>query len=206
MTQGNLFIISAPSGTGKTSLVAALVQELSDIVVSISHTTRSQRAGEEEGVNYFFVGQDAFAAMVAADQLLEHANVFGASYGTSKEWVMAKLASGQDVILEIDCQGAQQVQAQYSEAVSVFILPPSLEVLQQRLQKRKQDDVATIDRRMQQVQHEVGQSEAFDYLLVNDDFASALAQLQIIVNCTRLRMVSQKQKLRKILASFSING
>jgi guanylate kinase len=205
MPKGNLFVISAPSGTGKTSLVNALVQGGSSMQASVSHTTRSKRSGEVDGVNYFFVDDQAFSMMADSGAMLEYAKVFGASYGTSKEWVMSRLAEGVNVILEIDYQGAAQVRQQYQDAISIFVLPPALDDLQQRLHKRKQDDPETIRKRMSQVREEVAQFEAFDYLVVNDDFDDALRQLQLIVACAGLRTISQKQKVRKTLASFDIN-
>ncbi len=206
MDQGGLFVVSAPSGTGKTSLVAELVKRLPNLMVSISHTTRSKRSGERDGINYFFVGRDAFDHMVSSGAMLEYANVFGEGYGTSKDWVLAKLDAGQDVILEIDTQGAEQVRSMYPEAVSIFILPPSMPVLRSRIQARRQDDEASIAKRMEQVQGEVGQYKHYDYLLVNDDFDLALKHLACIVQSARLRIKRQEPALRKILESFALNS
>ncbi len=204
MSRGCLFVVSAPSGTGKTSLVAALVERLPQLLVSISHTTRPIRSGEVDGVNYFFVDRDAFDGMVAGAKLLEHAEVFGHAYGTSKDWVLAKLDAGHDVVLEIDTQGASQVREMYHEAVSIFILPPSLEALQLRLNSRRQDDAKTIASRLGQVHDEMAQFKYYDYLVVNDDFEVALSQLALIVSGAALRTCCQKKKHEKVLASFHI--
>ena len=206
MIQGGLFVVSAPSGTGKTSLVAELVRRLSGLLVSISHTTRARRSEEEEGVNYFFVDKSAFGDMVAKGAMLEYADVFGEGYGTSKDWVLAKLEAGNDIILEIDTQGAAQVRAMYPQAVSIFILPPSLAALRSRLESRRQDDDSAIDTRLQQVQEEVSQFKHYDYLLVNDDFDLTLSQLVHVVENARLKTSRQEQKLTKVLARFSIKG
>jgi len=188
---GNLFIISAPSGAGKTSLVNALVPALTDIRVSVSHTTRAQRPGEVDGVNYHFVSAEVFAGMTQQGDFLESAEVFGNRYGTSQRWVEKTLAEGTDVILEIDWQGAQQVRKLLPQAISVFILPPSRAALEQRLNLRGQDPADVIAQRMAQAIGEMEHYAEADYLLVNDQFDIALAELRTIVISARLKLDRQ---------------
>jgi guanylate kinase len=176
-TSGTLYIVSAPSGAGKTSLLKVLLEDMKDIAVSVSHTTRAMRPGEENGVHYHFVDVESFQQMTAAGDFLEHAQVFDNFYGTSQAAVTAQLASGQDVILEIDWQGAQQVRKHFADAVSIFILPPSKAALRERLTDRGQDDEAIIDRRMRDAEAEMSHYAEFDYLVVNDDFDTAVADL-----------------------------
>lgn len=186
MAQGTLFTISAPSGAGKTSLVNALLaQGDARLCVSVSHTTRSKRPGEVDGVNYHFVDREAFLRMRDAGTFLESAEVFGNLYGTSAVWVQEQLDLGRDVILEIDWQGAAQVR-QLIPTKHIFILPPSLETLEQRLTGRGQDDADTIARRMQQARNEISHYGDADYLVINDDFNSALDDLRAIVRASRL--------------------
>ena len=185
MMKGNLFIISAPSGTGKTSLINALVSAMTNVIVSVSHTTRPVRFGEENGVDYHFVTSEVFAQQVEDNVFLEHANVFGHSYGTSRAWVMDTLNQGIDVILEIDWQGALQV-CQLMDTVSIFILPPSRDSLQQRLRHRNQDNEATIAKRLALCAEEVSHYDAYNYLVVNDDFPQTLQQLKSVVTASRL--------------------
>lgn len=191
MARGTLYTISAPSGAGKTSLVNALLnQGDTRLCVSVSHTTRPRRPGETHGVNYHFVSREEFLTMRAAGTFLESAEVFGNLYGTSALWVQSQLSSGMDVILEIDWQGADQVR-QLIDTKGIFILPPSLETLQHRLDSRGQDDQATIDRRMQQAHDEISHYEAADYLIINDDFDTALDDLRAIVRAARLEQAHQ---------------
>jgi guanylate kinase len=191
MARGTLYTISAPSGAGKTSLVNALLnQGDTRLCVSVSHTTRPRRPGETHGVNYHFVSLEEFLTMRAAGTFLESAEVFGNLYGTSALWVQSQLSSGMDVILEIDWQGADQVR-QLIDTKSIFILPPSLETLQQRLDNRGQDDQATIDRRMRQARDEISHYGAADYLIINDDFDTALDDLRAIVRAARLEQAHQ---------------
>jgi len=201
MTQGTLYIISAPSGAGKTSLVKQLIADMTDVVVSVSHTTRPRRAGEVDGVDYHFVSVDDFKAMISEQAFLEYAQVFDNFYGTARKTVEANLAAGQDVILEIDWQGAQQVRKMLP-CQSIFILPPSIEVLQQRLQNRGQDDDAVIARRMRDAVSEMRHYAEYDYLLVNDDFQQALAELKSIIMANRLKRASQQQRLKELLAGL----
>lgn len=196
------FIISAPSGAGKTSLVKALVQDLPAMTVSISHTTRAIRPGEENGVNYYFVSQAEFQQLIAQNAFLESAEVFGHYYGTAQANLMQRLQQGKDVILEIDWQGAALVRAKLPQAVSIFILPPSLEILMQRLQNRKQDSEAVIEERMQQAKNEISHFAEFDYVVVNDDFATALADLKSIVQANHLRTKIQQQELGNLLQNL----
>jgi guanylate kinase len=203
--RGCLYTVSAPSGAGKTSLVKALVERTPGIRVSVSHTTRAMRPGEVDGVNYHFVDQDKFMAMVNASAFLEHARVFNNFYGTSQQWVEDTLAQGGDVILEIDWQGAQQVRRLVKGTVSVFIAPPSLETLRTRLTGRGQDSPDVIASRMQAAVAEMSHYPEADYLIVNDDFEVALLDLQSIVRAARLALQRQQQLhadlLRELLAA-----
>ncbi|WP_062264602.1 guanylate kinase [Endozoicomonas arenosclerae] len=184
--KGKLYIIAAPSGAGKTSLVKAMVQSTPHVKVSVSHTTRPIRPGETDGVNYHFTSKEIFLELMSRGQFLEHAEVFGNYYGTSEAWVREQLDTGEDVILEIDWQGAQQVRKLMPEAVSIFILPPSKEALRERLIGRGTDDMAVIDRRMNQAVDEMSHYAEFDYLVINDEFDLALRDLQTIIRSRRL--------------------
>lgn len=196
---GMLLIVSAPSGAGKTSLVSALLARDPRLVVSVSHTTRSKRPKEADGVNYHFVDRARFQAMIGAGEFLEHAEVFGNFYGTSMAAVDAERAAGRDVVLEIDFQGAAQVRARYPEAVSVFILPPSAETLATRLTQRGEDDDEVIRERLDKARWEMSHYHEYDYLLVNDDFAIALDDLASIVRAERLRLFRQQGRLGSLL-------
>lgn len=204
MVQGTLFTVSAPSGAGKTSLVNAVVEQQPKLRVSVSHTTRPQRDGEVDGQNYYFVDAGQFAQMAGAGEFLEHATVFGNQYGTSQAWVNEQLAAGFDVILEIDWQGAGQIQrALGSEKVTrVFILPPSLATLQQRLRGRGQDDDEVIASRMAEAVNEISHYVEADYLVVNDDFDQALAELQAIICARHLQIGRQSQNLEALLSEL----
>lgn len=197
---GNLFIVAAPSGGGKTSLVKKLVSDLDNIAVSVSHTTRKKRPGELNGVDYFFIDEQAFMSMVEQSAFVEHANVFNHFYGTSVAQITQRLNAGIDVVLDIDWQGAQQIRHSFADAVSIFVIPPSLEVLKQRLTNRQQDDDQVINNRMQNARNELGHYAEFDYLIVNDDFAKAAAELQSIVVANRLLMGRQSTQQRKLLS------
>lgn len=188
---GTLFIISAPSGAGKTSLVRALRASTEGLAVSVSHTTRNQRSGEVEGKDYFFVDVETFEDMAATGAFLEHARVFDNHYGTSRASVEESLEEGIDLILEIDWQGARQVRTLLPGAKSIFILPPSLEALESRLRARGQDDPAIIQRRMRDALQEMSHYLEFDYLVVNDDFDRACADLQALIAASRLTMFNQ---------------
>ena len=191
-TTGTLYTVSAPSGAGKTSLVNALIRRCTDLLVSISHTTRTMRPGEEDGVNYHFVAEEEFLGMLERAEFLEHARVFGNLYGTSAVWVNQQLDKGQDVILEIDWQGAQQVKRLVPASRSVFIMPPSRAALQQRLTSRGQDDSSVIAARMAEAVEEMSHYVEGDYLVVNEDFEQALDELRCIVISQRLRMARQQ--------------
>ena len=202
MITGKLYIISAPSGAGKTSLVKKLKTEMDKLVVSVSHTTRTIRSGELNGSDYFFVSVDEFKSMIEAQAFLEHAQVFDNFYGTAQKTVEDNLANGLDVILEIDWQGAQQVRRMLPASVSVFILPPSIEVLKQRLHNRGQDDIDTISRRMRDAVTEMSHYAEFDYLIVNDDFNLALHQLKSIITANRLTQTTQQHLLAPLLQNL----
>ncbi len=195
---GQLYIISAPSGAGKTSLVSALVSATADISVSISHTTRERRSGENSGVDYHFIDKAKFDQMVETDDFLEHAQVFDNYYGTSNTTVEAQLATGTDVILEIDWQGAQQIRKQKPDCRSIFILPPSYHELEQRLYRREEDN-KIIERRMRDAIAEMSHYKDYEFIVVNDDFHTALADLQSIFRATRLRSKIQQQSLKTLL-------
>lgn len=197
---GNLYIVAAPSGGGKTSLVKALVNALDDIEVSISHTTRAKRPAEIDGVDYFFVDADKFTQMIHANAFVEHAQVFGHFYGTSKAQIEERLIRGIDVVLDIDWQGAEQIKRIFETAVGIFIIPPSLSALRERLEARSQDCDEVILERMHRAQDELSHYGSFDYLIVNDDFAFAADELKSIVTANRLRMARQVEKQRKLLS------
>lgn len=199
MTTGKLYIISAPSGAGKTSLVKQLRAETSDLAVSVSHTTRAMRPGETNAVDYFFVAVEQFKTMIAEQAFLEHAQVFDNFYGTAQQTIKNNLAQGLDVILEIDWQGAAQVKRMLPDCVSIFILPPSIEVLRQRLQNRGQDNEDIIARRMRDAVTEMSHYPEFDYLVVNDDFNLALNQLKSIIIANRLQQKRQQSLLAPLL-------
>jgi guanylate kinase len=199
---GRLYIVSAPSGAGKTSLVSALAAADLLVRVSVSHTTRAMRPAEVHGINYHFTDHAGFERMLAAGDFLEHATVFGNLYGTSRSWVLETLASGADVILEIDWQGARQVRERLPEAVSIFILPPSLPALQARLESRRQDGPEVIQERMRQAVGEMSHYGEADYLVVNDDFDTALRDLRTILDAGRLRLVPQSARLRELLTEL----
>ncbi len=201
--QGTLYVISAPSGAGKTSLVAEMLRQDEKLGVSVSHTTRPMREGEQDGVNYHFVSREQFEDMIGRGEFLEHAEVFGNYYGTSQVWVNETLAQGRDVILEIDWQGAVQVRHLMPECVSIFIVPPSPEVLRERLTGRGTDAAEVIERRLAEAAEECRHAVEFDYLVVNDDFEVALADLLAIVRSQRQRMPLQELRHADLLAKLS---
>ncbi len=206
MTPGTLFIVSAPSGAGKTSLLKALVDVTPGVAVSVSHTTRAMRPGERAGLDYHFVDRDGFLKMVAEGAFLEHAEVFGNFYGTSERGIQEQLKKGLDVILEIDWQGARQVRGRFPDAQSIYILPPTPEALRERLKSRGQDSDEIIARRMREAVSEMSHCPEFDYLVVNDDFEVALGELRCILSVTRLRQPIQAlrlgEKLQALLADL----
>ena len=202
MVKGTLLIVSAPSGTGKTSLVKALRAHIDGIVVSISHTTRGRRTGEIDGRDYFFVTKGAFDDMLERDAFLEWARVFGHSYGTARATVNEALNAGQDVLLEIDWQGAQQVRTLMPDCVSIFILPPSCQALEARLRERGRDSPEIIAGRMRAAKAEMSHYAEYDYIIVNDRFDEALRQLSCIVIATRLRKARQIRALDGLLTEL----
>ena len=199
---GILFVVAAPSGAGKTSLVHGLLDQVDDIALSVSHTTRPRRATEVNGQDYWFVDSARFQEMIAAEAFLEYAEVFGNCYGTSRHSVETALHQGKDVLLEIDWQGAQQVRHNFAEAVSIFILPPSRETLVQRLRQRGQDQPEVIDRRTRKAVEEMSHFGEFDYLVVNDDFNLALEEMACIVRAERLRQFRQRRHLQSLLSQL----
>jgi len=198
MNNGSLFIISAPSGAGKTSLVKRLIANMDKLSVSVSHTTRAQRQGEIHGQDYFFISTAEFDAMFDTNDFLEYAQVFDNYYGTSQQTVANSIKQGLDVILEIDWQGAQQVRKMCPACISIFILPPSIAVLQQRLQQRGLDSEDIINRRMRDAVTEMRHYKEYDYLVVNDAFSEALAELQSIVHANRLRRIRREAELQDL--------
>ncbi|ARS51081.1 guanylate kinase [Ectopseudomonas mendocina] len=202
ITTGTLYIVSAPSGAGKTSLVKALVESEAQIRVSVSHTTRAMRPGEVDGVNYHFVDHARFHAMLERSEFLEHAQVFDNLYGTSQKWVEQTLAEGFDLILEIDWQGAQQVRKLMPQAKSIFILPPTQEALRHRLTNRGQDSGEIIERRMREAVSEMSHYVEYDYLVINDDFNHALSDLKAIFRSNQLAQTQQQQRHAGLLSEL----
>ena len=192
---GNLLIISAPSGAGKTSLVNSVIARMGNIAASISHTTRTCRPGERDGVDYFFVDEAEFEKMIQAGDFLEHAQVFGNLYGTSFKQIHRTLDTGQDLLLEIDWQGARSIRSSYSDAVSIFVMPPSEAALRERLVGRGMDGEEVINQRMQAAMSEISHYREYEFLVVNDDFERALEELCLIVSACRLKTASQRNRL-----------
>jgi len=190
-TLGNLFIISAPSGTGKTSLVKALLQTDIDLSLSVSYTSRSVRPGEVEGRDYYFVERRIFKRMLENGEFLESAEVYGNLYGTSQKWIDKTIVSGQDILLEIDSQGAQQVRRFFTNTVSIFVLPPSLEVLETRLRNRNPDCQEVITLRMAAARQEISHISEYDYVIINENLDKALRSLSCIIQAERLRIAAQ---------------
>jgi len=197
---GNLYIVAAPSGGGKTSLVRHLVATLSDIEISVSHTTREIRPGETDGMDYYFVNEEKFMGMVNESAFIEHARVFNNLYGTSEAQINERLEQGIDVALDIDWQGAEQIKRIFPKAVSIFIIPPSIEELEKRLMNRRQDKDEVISDRMIKAQDELSHYPEFDYLIVNDNFEHAAVELRAIVIANRLKMERQINKQTKLLS------
>jgi guanylate kinase len=202
VTKGTLYIISAPSGAGKTSLVHALLTAQPNVVVSVSHTTRRMREGEVDGRDYHFVDEPVFRQMVDDGEFLEHATVFGNSYGTSRQHIQTQLDAGKDVILEIDWQGARQIRQLVSDCRSIFILPPSIQALRDRLKGREQDSAEVIESRMREAVSEMTHYAEFEYIVINDDFEQAREELAAIFVCNRMRLEMQQQNHAKLLADL----
>ena len=206
MNEPKLFVVAAPSGGGKTSLINALIDQDKQVRLSVSHTTRPPRPGEQDGVHYHFIDETAFLNLAARDAFLEHARVFDHHYGTGREAVEQQLASGYDVILDIDWQGARQIRASFPSCCSVFIVPPSLEVLRQRLTARGQDSEAVIQRRMRDARAEISHWSEFDFLIINDNFEEALTDLHSIIRDGKLSRPVDNRQRREILAELLGTG
>ena len=204
--KGTLFIIAAPSGAGKTSLVKTLLEKDPNICVSISHTTRAKRPLEQDGKDYHFVSIEQFNVLLKEHAFLEHAEVFGNHYGTSKHHVEELLSSGMDVILEIDWQGARQVRQLMPGTLSIFILPPSMNSLKERLSNRAQDSESVIAKRMEQAVDEMSHHGEFDFLVINDDFDEASHQLLTIIQCARLQTSRQKDRYHNLITDLLTSG
>lgn len=202
VNRGTLYVIAAPSGTGKTTLVRVLTESLPNIVVSISHTTRGRRPNEKDGEDYYFVPHNEFEQLIAKGDFLEYATVFNHLYGTSKSMVEKTLSNGIDVILEIDWQGHQQIRQLMPECISIFVLPPSLEILRDRLVKRNQDHENVIEQRLADVRETVSHLAEFDYVVINDDFTRALHDLKTIVESGRLGRQRQIAKHHQLINSL----
>lgn len=203
---GSVFMVVAPSGAGKSTLVNALLAREAKIELSISYTTRPPRPGEQSGREYHFVDTDEFRRRRAAGEFIESAEVHGNYYATSRVWIEERLRVGVDVLLEIDWQGARQVKAQFSHAVGIFILPPSIDALEARLKKRGQDSPAVITRRLLAAGSEIAHAPEFDYVIINEDFDTALAQMNAVVTATRLRYTTQAVRHHALFAQFGIGG
>ncbi|MEO5655326.1 MAG: guanylate kinase [Nitrosospira sp.] len=201
-TPGDLYIISAPSGAGKTSLVKALLQTGIDLSLSISYTSRPARPEEIDGRDYHFIRREVFEQRLKQDEFLESAQVYGNFYGTSKRWINETVASGRDVLLEIDSQGAHQVREAFPRAVKIFILPPSLEVLEMRLRQRAQDSLEAIGRRLAAARDEISHADEYDYVIINDRLDKALQDLKCIVQAERLRVTKQLARHHGLMAQL----
>ena len=202
MSKGTLYITSAASGAGKTTLVNAVLEQVDDLVVSVSHTTRVPRKGEVDGVNYHFVDKQTFEGMVKDSVFFEYATVFGNMYGTSRQHIQEQLLKGMDVILEIDWQGARQIRQLMPDSKSVYIVPPSTAALRERLNARAQDDDAVINKRMHEAISEMSHYVEFDYLIINDDFDEARDNLAAIIKGNRMLHEHQQQKHADLLAQL----
>jgi guanylate kinase len=203
---GNLFVVAAPSGAGKSSLVKALLELDSHLVVSISHTTRAPRGQEQPGREYHFVDDAAFSAMVERGEFFEWAEVHGRRYGTSKVAIQQRIASGEDVVLEIDWQGALQIKQLFPNAVLVFVLPPSWDELRERLQRRGEDGAESIAQRMANARVEVAQARHFDFVIINALFETALFDLKAIVHSQRLKYAALRRSKPAVFAALGLDG
>jgi guanylate kinase len=202
MARGNLFVVCAPSGAGKTTLVDALLKRESNIRLSPSYTTRAPREGEKDGVDYFFITRDEFERMIEAGEFLEHANVYGNYYGTSRRWIEKELSGDHDVLLEIDWQGAQQVRRLFPHMVGIFLLPPSLAELRNRLKSRGKDSPEAIERRMASAREEISHVLEFEYIIVNEQFEVALADLMAVVRGARVSRAQQANRFASLINEF----
>lgn len=206
MSKPNLYVVAAPSGGGKTSLIKALLERDDNICLSVSHTTRAARPGEIAGQHYHFEDEQTFLELIAQNAFLEHARVFDQRYGTGREAVESKLATGYNVILDIDWQGARQIRASFPGCCSIFILPPSLQILRKRLARRGQDSEETIKRRMKDARAEISHCDEFDFMIVNDDFDLALVDLQSIIRNGRPQRKERQNQLTNLVAELLKNG
>ena len=197
--KGTLYIVSAPSGAGKTSLLRTITEELTNLKISVSHTTRAMRSGEEDGVHYHFVSVEQFKERIASNEFLEYAEVFGNWYGTSIASIDEQLNAGHDVVLEIDWQGAQQVRERLANTISIFILPPSRVELEHRLNHRGQDNAEVIAKRMSEAISEISHYDEYDYVIVNDDFNTAKDELSSIFIAARQRLSKQRHKYQTLI-------
>ncbi|HJV67578.1 guanylate kinase [Ideonella sp.] len=204
-TPGNLFVVAAPSGAGKSSLVKALLELDSHLSVSVSHTTRAPRGQEQHGREYWFVSPDEFAGMVERGEFFEWAEVHGNRYGTSRLGIEARLMAGEDVVLEIDWQGALQIKQLFPYAVLIFILPPSWDELEQRLRRRGEDHPEVIDARMVNARHEVAQARHFDYVIINSLFETALFDMKTVVHSQRLKYAAQRRAKSAVFAALNLD-
>ena len=202
VARGNLFVVVAPSGAGKTTLVDALLKREPNIHLSPSWTTRAPRPGEKDGVDYYFVTRQKFEQMIAANEFLEHADVYGNYYGTSRKWIEGELAGDHDVLLEIDWQGAQQLRRLFPHMVGIFILPPSLDELRKRLKSRGKDSPEAIEKRMASARHEISHVLEFEYIIVNENFEVALADLIGVVRAARVSRAQQEIRLAALIDEF----
>ena len=203
MNQGNLVVVTAPSGAGKTSLVKELLAADPQVKLSISYTTRPPRPGERDGHDYHFVSRETFEAMLGRGDFLESAEVYGNYYGTSQVWISDTMQSGKDILLEIDWQGAAQVRQLFPEAIGVFILPPSLETLHERLKARGQDSEEIIERRMRVAREDISHVSEFDYVIINNIFAEAVADLRAVFRAERLKVNRQLAAHSDLMTKFS---
>ena len=203
---GSLFVVVAPSGAGKTSLVRALLEQRPGVQLSVSFTTRMPRPGERDGIDYHFIGRADFERRRAAGEFLEWAEVHGNLYGTSRDWIAARIAEGRDIVLEIDWQGAHQVVRLFPDTVSVFIAPPSMKALRERLERRGQDSAEVIERRMAAARDELLQAPTFQYVIINQDFTTALGQLTSIVDAAGLRFPKQQARERRLFAQLFLSA
>lgn len=199
MFAGSLFIVSAPSGAGKTTLERALLERVDNLRRSISHTTRPPRPGEQDGVDYYFVSQETFESMVARGEFIEYAQVFGNYYGTQREAIEDNLRQGIDVIMDMDWQGARQVRQVFPSVVSIFILPPSIGVLRQRLEARGQDSEGVIEKRMREAREQIAHFSEYDFLIINDVLDEAVDDLERVVRASRLREAPQSVRYRALI-------
>jgi guanylate kinase len=199
---GSLFVIAAPSGAGKTSLVKALLQRELQVMVSISHTTRAPRDGERDGVDYFFVDEARFRELESRGTFVETASVYGKLYGTSQRWLDAQLGDGRDVVLEIDWQGARNIRAKFPDAITVYILPPSLQVLEARIRSRGLDSAEVIATRMKAALDDMSHLPEFDYVIINQDFNVALVELTSIVEAARHRLSRVRERHSQLISKL----